>query len=36
MYISATRHPKAKTSTGVEYDANLNNNYGARYHLVEI
>jgi len=28
-------HPIAKTSTGAEYAENLNNNYGARYHLVE-
>ena len=35
-YISATRQPRAKTSTGVEYDENLNRSYGARYHLVEM
>ena len=35
-YISATTHPKAKISTGAEYDGNLNKSYGARYHLVEI
>ncbi len=35
IYISAIIQPIAKISTGAEYAENLNNNSGARYHLVE-
>mgnify|MGYP006897118038 CR=1 FL=1 len=34
-YISAKMHPTAQTSTGAEYEGNLNSISGERYHLVE-
>jgi len=34
-YIYAIMQPTANMSTGAEYAENLNNNYGALYHLVE-
>ena len=36
IYISATMHPTANTSTAAEYVGNLNNSSGARYHRVEM